>query len=177
VRGFQAGQRAGPRPRWQLPTCRTGSGKAIPGSCTIRRPREGCSVFGVHSDTVSACTMHPVGLGETAGMPPVTGFPAFGHGPCHRPACPSCGSRDRRSLVITKDAKRLSNDHSGLGQSSEGRFLSAVSPRPRRHPRGNGMVRRRPEWCQGPRPRPAATTSARISSTRSRSSCSGVSRR
>ena len=66
----------------------------MPGSCAVRRSREGCGVFGVRSDAVSACTVHPVRLGETAGMPPVAGFPASGHGPCHRPACPSCGSRD-----------------------------------------------------------------------------------
>ena len=88
--------------------------------CAIRRPREGCGVFGVHSDTVSACTVYPVCLGETAGMPPVAGFPASGHGPCHRPACPSY--------------------HSGQAQSSESRFLSAVFPRPRRRPCGNGVV-------------------------------------
>ena len=82
-----------------------GSGEAIPGVCAIRRPREGCGVLRVHSDAVSACTVHPVRLGETAGMPPVAGFPASGHGPCHRPACPSCGSRERSSLVITKDRR------------------------------------------------------------------------
>ena len=94
----------------------------------------------VQSDAVSACTVHPVRLGETAGIPPVAGFPASGHGPCHRPACPSCGSRRLRRLVITKDASRLSNDHGGQAQSSEGRFLPAVSPRPRRRPLGNGLV-------------------------------------
>ena len=97
-----------------------GSGKAIPGVCAIRRPREGCGVLRVHSDAVSACTVHPIRLGETAGMPPVAGFPASGHGPYHRPAYPSC--------------------HSGQAQSSEGRFLPAVSPRPRRRPLGNSLV-------------------------------------
>ena len=100
------------------------SGEAIPGSCAIRRPREGGGVFGVHSDAVSACTVHPGRLGETAGMPPDAGFPASGHGPCHRPACPSCGSRDQRSLVITKDATRLSNDHSGPGTRGRGSLFA-----------------------------------------------------
>ena len=97
-----------------------GSGEAIPGSCAIRRPCEGCGVFGVRSEAVSACTVHPVRLEETAGTPLVAGFPASGHGPCHRPACPSC--------------------HGGQAQVGEGRFLPAVSPRPRRRPLGNGVV-------------------------------------
>lgn len=135
-----AGQRAtlaSPLATSRLPN---GVGEAIAGSCAIRRPREGCGVFGVHLDAVSACTVHTIRLGETAGMPPVAGFPASGHGPCHRPACPSCGSRRRSRLVITKDTLRLSNAHGGQAQASEGRFLSAVSPRPRRRPLGNGMV-------------------------------------
>ncbi len=53
-------------------------------------------------------------------MPPVAGFPASGHGPCHRPACLSC--------------------HGERAQAGEGRFLPAVSPRPRRRPLGNGVV-------------------------------------
>ena len=48
--------------------------------------------------------------------------------------------REPLVLVITKDAQRLSNDHGGQAQASEGRFLPAVSPRPRRRPLGNGVV-------------------------------------
>ena len=76
----------------------------------IRRP----------GDAVSACTVHPVRLGETAGMSPVAGFPASGHGPCRRPACPVC--------------------HGGQAQPGEGRVLPAVSPRPRRRPLEDGMI-------------------------------------
>ena len=97
------------RPRWQLHACRTRFGEAIPGSCAIRGPREGCGVFSVRLDAVPACPGHPVRLGETVGMSPVAGFPTTGHGPCHRPACPSC--------------------HGGQAQSSEGCFLPAVSQR------------------------------------------------
>jgi hypothetical protein len=75
-----AGQRAtlaSPLATSRLPN---GVGEAIAGSRAIRRPREGCGVFGVHLDAVSACTVHTIRLGETAGMPPVAGFPASGHG-------------------------------------------------------------------------------------------------
>lgn len=105
----------------------------------IRRPREG-ACLSVQSDAFSACTVHPVPLGTTAGTPPVAGVPASGKAPCQPPVCPSCGSRDRRSLLLTNDASPLADDHGGQAQTSEGRCTPTVSPLPRRHPFGDGMV-------------------------------------
>lgn len=59
----------------------------------IRRPRKERDVFGVRVDAASACTDHSVRFNETNGMPPVAGFPASRHGPCHRPAYPSATVR------------------------------------------------------------------------------------
>jgi len=38
--------------------------------------------------------------------PPIAGFPASGHGPCHRPACPSCGSRES-ALSSSRKTRRV----------------------------------------------------------------------
>ena len=75
-------------------------------------------MFSVHSDAVSACTVHPVRLGETAGMPPVAPFGASGHGPCHRPA-----------LRVVRDGKAVSSSAHGRRPFawSEGRSPSLIT--------------------------------------------------
>ncbi|MFT4923150.1 MAG: hypothetical protein ACI8XM_002374 [Haloarculaceae archaeon] len=60
------------------------------GLCAIRESREGCGVFGVPTDAVSPCTVHPRRPRGSWGIPPNVPFGASGHGSCHRPACPFC---------------------------------------------------------------------------------------
>jgi len=88
-----------PRPRWQRPACRTGSGEAVPGSGARRGPREGCGVFGVHPDAVSPCRARPVGPGERVGTLPVAPFGASGHGPL-LPRSPRQAARRRLAMPI-----------------------------------------------------------------------------
>ena len=48
--------------------------------------------------------------------------------------------RESEALSSSRKTGGLSNDHGGQAQSGEGRFLAAVSARPRRRPCGNGVV-------------------------------------
>jgi hypothetical protein len=60
------------------------------GSCAVRESGEGCGRFGVPTDAVSPCTVHPRRPRGSWGIPPDADFSASGHGSCHRPACPFC---------------------------------------------------------------------------------------
>ena len=60
-----------------------------------RRPARGVAY------SASIRTRYPLApcIPLISGRPPVAGFPASGHGPCHRPACPSCHSGHNRARV------------------------------------------------------------------------------
>jgi hypothetical protein len=78
------------------------------GSRAARESREGYGVFGVPTDAVSPCTVHPRRPRRGRGVPPVAGFPASGHGPCHRPASPLCHGGDAQAREARVFADRVS---------------------------------------------------------------------
>jgi hypothetical protein len=63
------GQRAGPASPLATSGLPDGVWRGGTGFVRTTWAYEGCRVFGVHSDAVSPCRVHPLRLGETAGMP------------------------------------------------------------------------------------------------------------
>ena len=81
--------------------------------CSVRKPRKRCGVFGVQW-TPYLLTQHSTLLLSDASHV----FGGWRHGPCHRPACPFCGSRIRESRH--HENLRFSNDHGGQAQVAAG---------------------------------------------------------
>ena len=91
---------------------------AYSGSRSVLRPFSGCGVLRAPTGT-----WYPLAQRPTLDRTTARGWAAGGHGPCHRPACPFCGSRD------------------GVSRHHERRLASFERPRwTGSHPDGVGLV-------------------------------------
>jgi hypothetical protein len=107
------------------------------GSRSVRKPRGGCGVFGIPEGVRYLPAQCPT-LHRTR---PRRSRPRA-HGPCHRPACPFCGSRigDSRQLLagiarsqvrwtvsnVHHENRGFSNDHGGDEDGESGVKVNAI---------------------------------------------------